>query len=130
MILYHREESISQIYPTPLYLYTVLSPIAMIGLCLITNPTLLLIVYCSPIALLLLIILLNRGMKIFTKTNTIFYVIEILYIGMSVGYILFDDIAKSYLIIAIDLLSLILILMETLRLYYGGINLGDVRVHP
>lgn len=130
MILYHREETLSEIYSSPLYLYTMLSPIAMIGLCLISNPTLLLIIYCSPIALLLLIILLNRDMKIFTKTNTIFYVIEIVYIGMSVAYLLFDGTARSYLIIAVDFVSLILMLMETLRVYYGGISLGDIRVHP
>ena len=82
MVLYHREDNPSEVYSSPLYLYTILSPIAMIGLCLVTDSILLIIIYIAPIALLLLIVLLNRGMKILTKPHLIFFIVEVIMIAV------------------------------------------------
>ena len=46
-----------------------LAPASMVGIPLATSQIILAIVYASPLALLLLIMILNRSMKIFTKAN-------------------------------------------------------------
>lgn len=62
-------------YDSPIYLYTMLSPAAMIGLMISASTTILVIIYCAPFALLILILLLNRNMNIFTKPNLRFFIV-------------------------------------------------------
>lgn len=72
---YHDDSTDNFAYDSPLYLYTILSPASMVGIALSSSEIVLLIVYCSPIALLALILLLNRNMKVFTRENIKFLVV-------------------------------------------------------
>ena len=130
MVIYHRGTISSLLYSSPIYLYTMLSPLAFIGFSFITISPLYCIIYCSPLALLLLILLLNRNMKICTKPNIVFYVIEILMVGVAVGYILVDDLIRSYLLIIFEFVCMIVVLMECILVYKSGVDLSKIKVHP
>lgn len=75
-----------------------ISPITFIGFSFISISPFYCLIYGSPLALLLLIILLNRNMKVFTKSNVPFYIIEILMTGVAIAYILVDGTVKTYLL--------------------------------
>ena len=62
---YHACTLDQYIYDGPLYLYTMLSPASMIGLPMANSSVYYVVIYASPVALLFLILLLNRNMKIF-----------------------------------------------------------------
>jgi hypothetical protein len=54
-------------YDLPIHLYTIMQPANLLGLMMATSTTILVIIYCAPFALLILIVLLNRNMKIISK---------------------------------------------------------------
>lgn len=54
-------------YDLPIHLYTIMQPANMLGLMMSTSTTILVIIFCAPFALLILIVLLNRNMKIISK---------------------------------------------------------------
>ena len=86
---YHQQKMEEHIYPAPIYLYTLLSPLGMIGLPLVSSSGLILLMYCIPFGLLILIIILNKDFKIFTIPNVLFYITELVLIGLIVIVILF-----------------------------------------
>lgn len=74
MIYKYHEDTLDQnIYDSPLFLYSMLSPASLIGLPMCTSKILIVIIFVSPLALLFLILLLNRNMKIFTKAKVKIY---------------------------------------------------------
>lgn len=81
----------------------------MIGLALATSQVILVVVYCAPLALLLLILLLNRNMKILTKPNIKFFLVEIVMIGLTIAFIFLNDQFKTYLLIAIVFINMIVV---------------------
>lgn len=127
---YHKGTLESPAYETPIHLYTVLAPTSLIGLMLVQSSVYLIIVYCSPLALLLLILLLNHNMKIITFSNFVFFITEIVMIGLTVGFILLGDQAKTYLLLVTMFVSIIGVFSEAWLLYYGGVNLSLGKVYP
>lgn len=107
-----------------------LAPAAMIGLPMASSEIILVVIYCAPLALLFLIMLLNRNMKVFTKSNVKFFVVEAIMIGVTVGFILLNDEIKTYLMLAIIFGSAAGISGEVWVAYNSGFDLGDNKVHP
>jgi hypothetical protein len=58
---FHSNSIDESIYEAPLYLYTMLSPIALVGLPLVSSSIFMYIIFAVPIGLLFLIILFNRN---------------------------------------------------------------------
>lgn len=81
----------------------------MIGIPLATSQLILVIVYCAPLALLLLILLLNRNMKIITRPNIKFFITELMMIGLIIAFIFLNDQIKTYLLIGIVFLNAIVV---------------------
>lgn len=116
-------------YDSPIYLYTMLAPTTMIGLPLATSETILVVVYCAPFALLILILLLNRNMKVFTKNNIKFFIVELLMVGLTMAFIFLNDEIKTYILMVIIFGTLVGITVETWILYRSGFEFEN-KVHP
>lgn len=104
---YHKGTMEGSCYEVPIKLYTLLAPASLIGLMLVQSSAFLIIIYCSPLALLLLIVLLNRNMKIITFGNVLFFVTEAVMIGLTVCFILVNDAIKTYILLVVMFLSII-----------------------
>lgn len=108
-----------------------LSSIPMLGLPLVSSSTMYMIIYLSPLGLLLLIMLLNKGYEICSKGKVIFYVIEIVMAGLTVGFVMLSDPIRSYLLLGTIILCLIVMVIELSVLYYSGLELKrSSKVHP
>ena len=107
-----------------------LAPLSLMGLPLATSKVFLVVIYCSPLALLILILLLNRNMKIFTKENIKFYVTEIMGVGLIITFIFIDNKAKSYFLLCFMIACCLGVLCEALYLTYSGFDISNVKVHP
>ena len=102
----------------------------MIGLPLVTSSGLILMVYCIPFGLLILIVILNKDFKIFTIPNALFYTTELIMIGLTITFILVDSTAQSYVILGLILACLLVITIEVIIRYRGGIKVSSTQVHP
>jgi hypothetical protein len=88
-----------------------LSSIPMLGIPLVSSATMYSVVYLSPLGLLILIMLLNKGYEICSKTKVIFYVIEIAMAGLTVGFVMVDDPYRSYILLGTIALSILVIVV-------------------
>ena len=127
---YHEGTIANSVYESPIYLYTILSPAAFIGLPLATSQVILTVVYCAPFALLFLILLLNRNMKIFSKPNLKFFILEAAMVGLTLAIIYLNDEIKSYLLVVIIFGSAVGITAESWLAYNSGFEFGGTKVHP
>lgn len=127
---YHDGTIANTVYESPIYLYAMLSPAAFIGLPLATSQIILTVVYCAPFGLLFLILLLNRNMKIFSKPNLKFFILEAAMVGLTLAIIYLNDEIKSYLLVVIIFGSAVGITAESWLAYNSGFELGGTKVHP
>jgi hypothetical protein len=81
----------------------------MIGIMIVSSAGPLAIVYCSPFALFILIILLNRNMKIITKSNIFFVITELSMVVFTILFIFVREPFKIYVLLAIIIGSAIAI---------------------
>ena len=51
-------------------------------------------------------------------------------VGVAVGYILVDDLIRSYLLIIFEFVCMIVVLMECILVYKSGVDLSKIKVHP
>lgn len=128
---YHKEQLDETVYDGPIYLYTMLSPATFIGLPMTSSKLLMIIIYISPVALLFLILLLNRHMKIFTRSKVKVYLSEIVSIALTIAFILFNAKLQTYCLLAIMGIAIILFVWEGVVLtHFLGIDLSGVKVNP
>jgi hypothetical protein len=109
-----------------------LSASAMAGLPFVLISTFYIVVFAAPLALLLLIMLLNKNYEVFTKPKALFYAIECLIIGLIIAFILTPDPYRVYLLLTTILLAIIGIAAEMTYVYYSGVDLSKnlVKVYP
>jgi hypothetical protein len=100
-----------------------LSPLSIAGLPMVKSQFLYLLVYLAPLALLLLIILLNRNYEIFTKAKIFFYLVEIMMPTFAVLFVIVSDTIKSVIVTIAIAVSILLMIIELSILYYSGISL-------
>lgn len=127
---YHHKTLDESIYPAPLYLYTMLAPLTMLGLPFMDSGGMIVLIYCIQFGLLILIIILSRDFTIFTKPNVIFYLTELIFIGFNIIFILLDDTSRSYIILTYFLVFIIITMVEVVIQYHGGIDFTSIKVHP
>ena len=103
----------------------------MVGLPIVTNYVYYLTVYLVPLGLLILIILLNRNYEVCTKPKVFFYSIEILLVGLTIGFILASDTLRNYILLVTISLSCVVVVGELIYVYYGGIDFSrSAKVFP
>ena len=88
-----------------------LSGTSVVGLPFVDNYIFYITVYLSPLALLVLIVLLNKGYEVFTKPKVLFYVVELLIAGLSVAFILVSDPYRIYILLVTIILSTLAIVI-------------------
>lgn len=99
--VFHRSEmEKDEVYEPELSLYSMLSPIGMLGLGMAQSVYVYLPIYLSPLALLLLIVLLNRSYEIISRAKVLFYLIEVGLAGFAVGFVMAPDSVRSYILLA------------------------------
>ena len=76
----------------------------MIGIGMVSDKNMLLLIYCLPLGLLALIVILNKDFKIVEKSTMKFLGIEILMVGLCILIILMNDKIKT-IVILITLLA-------------------------
>ena len=72
---YHYDQLDSNIFTSPFYLYNILSPAVLLVLPLVQDTNLIFLIYAVPLAILLIIVILNRQDRIFTVKNCLFYLV-------------------------------------------------------
>ena len=127
---YHEGTIVSSTYESPIYLYTILTPAAMIGLPMASSQIVLAIIYCAPFGLLFLILLLNRNMKVFTRPNMKFFIVEAAMVGITISFIFLSDEIRTYIMVAAIFGSALGITMESWLVYNSGFEVGSTKVHP
>lgn len=103
-----------------------IAPISLIGLAMVSSKTMLIVVYCSPFALLLLILLLNRNMKILSFDNIKFFVVEVLMVALTLTFVFLPESFRVYLLVAILFFIILAIFIEILIQYLSGYNFSKV----
>jgi hypothetical protein len=78
---------------------------AMIGIGIVSDKNMLLLIYCLPLGLLALIVILNKDFKIVEKITLKFLGIEILMVGLCILIILMNDKIKTIVILITLLVS-------------------------
>jgi hypothetical protein len=128
---FHKNQLDSSAFEHEIYLYVTLSPLSIIGLPMVQSTFLYILVYLSPLALLLLIILLNRNYQIFTKPKIVFYFVEALLPAFAVAFVMVSDTIKCMVVLIAIGLSAIVMIIEMSVVYYSGVNLErNGKVHP
>ncbi len=122
---YHRNSLSEEIYQGPFYLYAMLTNAITIGIPLISESSLLLIIYLAPLGLLVLITILNRDITILSRSSIQFFIIEAVMGGMGVAVVLANDKIRSFILMGIQTICLIVIVVEVGMTYYGGIELNS-----
>lgn len=107
-----------------------LQPVSLIGLMLGASEISLAFVYCSPFALFILIILLNRHMKIISKSNMVFVITEISMMSLTILFIFVGEPFKIYVLLVIIILSAIAITTEIILVYYNGFVVKAALISP
>ncbi len=77
----------------------------MIGIGIVSDKNMLLLIYCLPLGLLALIVILNKDFKIVEKITLKFLGIEILMVGLCILIILMNDKIKTIVILITLLVS-------------------------
>ena len=72
---YHKNSMSEEIFQAPLYIYCMLMNVAGIGIPLTKQSSMLLIIFLAPLGLLILIIVLNKEMRIVDKNNIKFCIV-------------------------------------------------------
>lgn len=94
-----------------------------IGIAMSITSEMLLLIYCIPLGLLIIISIVNKDIKILDANSIKFYIIEIIMIALSICVILLSDPMKTFVIFATVIISLIVFVYELSTTYYGGISL-------
>jgi hypothetical protein len=100
-----------------------LANLGFIGITMANTSEMLLLIYCIPLGLLMLISIVNKDIKILEKNSIKFYIVEILMTILSILVILLSDPIKTYIILVTIIISLIIFIYELFITYYGGISL-------
>ena len=100
-----------------------MSPLSFVGLPLVKSSTLATVVYCSPLALLILIIILNRHYEVISKHKVGFYLVELVGVGTAVGFLLAPDPIRHYMLTLIFLTALVIMFIEGAVRYHSGFSL-------
>lgn len=79
--------------------------VAGIGIPLTTQGSMLLIIYLAPLGLLILIMVLNKEIKIVDNNNIKFCIIEIFMSAINVTITLVNDSVKTYVLLIVLALS-------------------------
>ena len=97
---------------------------AMIGVPMVSESTLLVTVYLCPLGLLALIALLNKEVKIVEKSNIKFFIVEVVMAGIAVAIILTNSLIQTYVLLIVQVASIVAIVVEMSLEYYAGIDLS------
>ncbi len=108
---YHRNSLSEEIYQGPFYLYAMLTNAITIGIPLISESSLLLIIYLAPLGLLVLIAILNRDITILSRSSIQFFIIEAVMGGMGVAVVLANDKIRSFVLMGIQTICLIVMVV-------------------
>lgn len=84
-----------------MYIYCMLMNVAGIGIPLTGQSSMLLIIYLAPLGLLVLIMVLNKEMRIIDSNNIKFCITEIIMTVINVIITLVDDSIKTYVLLIV-----------------------------
>ncbi len=118
---YHKNSLSEEIYQGPLYIYSMLINAAALGIPMVGASSMLLIVYLAPLGMLALISILNKEMRILEKSTIRFFIVEIVMSGLCVAVVEVNDSIRTYVLVIVLSLCLVMIVVEMGLTYYGGI---------
>lgn len=75
IVKFHKQELEEDVYAQEIYLYSILSPLSIIGLPLISSTFYYYVIFLAPIGLLFMLILFNRNYEICSKIKVLFYIV-------------------------------------------------------
>lgn len=111
IVKFHKQELEEDIYAQEIYLYSIMSPLSIIGLPLVSSTFYYYVIFLSPIGLLFMLILFNRNYEICSKVKVLFYIVEVLMCTFPIIFVLMIDEIKSIIVlIAIGLSTLIIVI--------------------
>lgn len=107
-----------------------LSSASVVGLPFVSNSFYYIIIYLVPLALMILIMLLNKSYQILSKEKVLFYVVETVVAGVIVTFVLVEESYKAYILAGTIGAAILAIVIEMAVLYHSGIDLSKEKVHP